>query len=189
MKVYLVSWTNRCSIAQSFTSVVNSFISDVVLPIVSLLPFIMRNMDEKFAILSKGPNCDEENGYNTLEQARDDGALVLAYGCVFCIFSRLKLQRLTGYSIFLERAINFLGISLTLYALAQLYMVVSHDKIIKRQIKCKYCLKWISDKVSSCWFCYFEVGNIDVLGATMCKLFYLAGWEGGLNAYDVYVMI
>ncbi|OJJ06510.1 hypothetical protein ASPVEDRAFT_140593 [Aspergillus versicolor CBS 583.65] len=122
-------------IAQSFTSVVNSFISDIVLPIVSLLPFIMRNMDEKFAILSKGPNCDEENGYNTLEQARDDGALVLAYG------------------IFLERAINFLGISLTLYALAQLYMVVSHDKIIKRQIKCKYCLKWISDKALRCANC------------------------------------
>jgi hypothetical protein len=35
----------------------------------------------------------------------------------------------------------------------------------------------------------FEIGNIDVLGATMCKLFDLAGWEGGLNAYDVYVMI
>jgi hypothetical protein len=28
-------------------------------------------------------------------------------------------------------------------------MRVSHDKIIKRQVKCKYCLKWISDKVSS----------------------------------------
>ncbi|BCS30721.1 MscL family protein [Aspergillus puulaauensis] len=122
-------------IAQAFTGVVNSFISDVVLPIVSLLPFIMKNMDEKFAILSKGPHYREWRGYNTLEQARDDGALVLAYG------------------VFLEKAINFLGISLTLYALAQLYMVISHDKIVKRQIKCKYCLKWISDKALRCANC------------------------------------
>jgi large conductance mechanosensitive channel len=52
----------------------------MILPIVSLLPFLNRNMDEKFAVLSKGPRYDEEVGYNTLGQARDDGALVLAYG-------------------------------------------------------------------------------------------------------------
>jgi large conductance mechanosensitive channel len=39
-------------------------------------------MDEKFAVLSKGPNFDQQNGYNTLYQAREDGALVLAYGYV-----------------------------------------------------------------------------------------------------------
>jgi large conductance mechanosensitive channel len=43
----------------------------------------MRNMDEKFAIMSKGPHYHEGTGYNTQEQARDDGALVLAYGCAF----------------------------------------------------------------------------------------------------------
>ena len=37
-------------------------------------------MDQKFAVLSKGPNFGHEIGYNTLSQARDDGALVLAYG-------------------------------------------------------------------------------------------------------------
>ncbi|KAL4804159.1 large-conductance mechanosensitive channel [Aspergillus unguis] len=122
-------------IAQSFTSVVNSFVSDVVLPLVSLLPFIMRNMDEKFAVLSKGPNYHEERGYNTLEQARGDGALVLAYG------------------LFLEKVVNFLGISLTLYALAQVYMLVSHDRIIKRSVKCRYCRKWIAEKALRCVNC------------------------------------
>lgn len=38
-------------------------------------------MDQKFAVLSKGPNYEE--GYNTVKQARDDGALVLAWGYVF----------------------------------------------------------------------------------------------------------
>lgn len=55
----------------------------MVLPIVSLLPFLNRNMDQKFAVLSKGPNFDQQNGYNTLYQAREDGALVLAYGYVY----------------------------------------------------------------------------------------------------------
>lgn len=69
------------SIANAFTKVVTSFVSDLVLPIVSLLPFLNRNMDQKFAVLSKGPNFASE-GYNTLHQAREDGALVLAYGYV-----------------------------------------------------------------------------------------------------------
>lgn len=38
-------------------------------------------MDQKFAVLSKGPNYLE--GYNTVKQARDDGALVLAWGYVY----------------------------------------------------------------------------------------------------------
>lgn len=54
----------------------------MILPIVSLLPFLNRNMDQKFAVLSKGPNFDQQYGYNTLHQAREDGALVLAYGYV-----------------------------------------------------------------------------------------------------------
>jgi large conductance mechanosensitive channel len=58
----------------------------VALPVVSLLPFLNRNMEEKFAILSRGPNYVRGEGYNTIKQARDDGALVLAYGCVFQYF-------------------------------------------------------------------------------------------------------
>lgn len=69
-----------CSIAQAFTKVVTSFVSDIILPIVALLPFLHRNLDEKFAVLRRGPHYVKWNGYNTLEQARDDGALVLAYG-------------------------------------------------------------------------------------------------------------
>ncbi|KAG2420277.1 hypothetical protein HFD88_005078 [Aspergillus terreus] len=67
-------------IAQAFTKVVTSFVSDIILPIISLLPFLNRNMDQKFAVLMSGPRYVEGEGYNTLTQARDDGALVLAYG-------------------------------------------------------------------------------------------------------------
>jgi len=39
-------------------------------------------MEEKFAVLRPGPNYNttETQGYNTLKQAADDGAVVLAYG-------------------------------------------------------------------------------------------------------------
>jgi hypothetical protein len=41
-------------------------------------------MDEKFAVLRRGPLFNETDGigYNTLKQAADDGAVVLAYGFV-----------------------------------------------------------------------------------------------------------
>ena len=75
-----LTWVD--SIANAFTKVVTSFVSDIVLPIVSLLPFLNRNMDQKFAVLSEGQNYVKGEGYNTLKQARDDGALVLAWGYV-----------------------------------------------------------------------------------------------------------
>lgn len=77
----------RFSIANAFTKVVTSFVSDLALPVVSLLPFLNRNMDQKFAVLSSGPNYVSGEGYNTIKQARDDGALILAYGFVDPFFS------------------------------------------------------------------------------------------------------
>ena len=59
-----------------------SFVSDILLPPIALLPFLNRNFEEKFAVLRKGPYYDEMDGYNTLKQAQDDGAVVMAYGYV-----------------------------------------------------------------------------------------------------------
>ncbi len=65
-------------IAAAFTSVVSSFVSDILLPPISLIPFIDRNLDEKFAVLRRGAH--QAGGYNTSKQALDDGAVVMAYG-------------------------------------------------------------------------------------------------------------
>jgi large conductance mechanosensitive channel len=53
-----------------------------LLPPLSLFPFINRNLDEKFAVLQRGPtyNLTEGVGYTTLKEAAEDGAIVLAYG-------------------------------------------------------------------------------------------------------------
>uniref|UniRef100_A0A093XP78 Large-conductance mechanosensitive channel n=1 Tax=Talaromyces marneffei PM1 TaxID=1077442 RepID=A0A093XP78_TALMA len=124
-------------IAAAFTKVVNSFVSDLFLPIISLLPFLNRNLEDKFAVLSKGKHYSDwgPDGYNTLEQARDDGALVMAYGT------------------FLNTFISFVSIGLTLYTVGQVYTYFSEDVVIKRTVNCRYCRKWISSKAVRCVNC------------------------------------
>lgn len=61
-------------------------------------------------------------------------------------------EKLIQDSIFINKVINFLGLGLSLYALAGTYQYFSHDPIIKHTVKCKYCRKRINEKVSS--FCY-----------------------------------
>jgi len=122
-------------IAAAFTKVVNSLTSDLLLPIISLLPFLRRNFNEKFAVLRRGPHYTKGHGYNTLKQALDDGAVVMAYGS------------------FLNNVFNFLAIGLSLYTIALIYARVSHDSIIKQTVKCKYCRKSISPKAKRCINC------------------------------------
>ncbi|CAK7565752.1 MAG: hypothetical protein SEPTF4163_003678 [Sporothrix epigloea] len=122
-------------IASSFTAIVNSFVSDILLPPLSVLLPLNKNLDEKFAVLKPGPNFEKKNGYNTLQFAQDDGAVVMAYG------------------IFVNRVVNFLGVGISLYALASVYQYFSHDPIIKHTVKCKYCRKRISEKSLRCVNC------------------------------------
>lgn len=68
--------------------------------------------------------------YNTLKQARDDGAVVMAYGA------------------FLDRLLNFFGVALALFFIGKTYGWATDDTVIKRQVKCKFCRKYISEKVS-----------------------------------------
>ncbi|KAK8106266.1 hypothetical protein PG999_009625 [Apiospora kogelbergensis] len=122
-------------LASTFTTLTTSFVSDILLPPISVLLPLNRNMDEKFAVLKAGPSYDELDGYTTLAQAQLDGAVVLAYG------------------IFINKFINFLGIGLALYGLASLYQYFSNDPIIKHTVKCRYCKKYISDKAVRCVNC------------------------------------
>jgi hypothetical protein len=54
--------TDPYSFGAAFSTVVKSLVSDVILPVVSLLPFFNRSLDEKFVILKPGtwiiiPTC------------------------------------------------------------------------------------------------------------------------------------
>ena len=77
-------------IASSFTAVVNSLISDIVLPPFSLIPNPFASgsaggLEEKFLILR--PGNGSVNGYNTRAQAIEDGALILSYGYALALLN------------------------------------------------------------------------------------------------------
>jgi large conductance mechanosensitive channel len=111
------------------------------LPLISLLPFLARNLDEKFAVLKHGPQ------YN-VEQALKDGAVVLAYGS------------------FLDKIVRFVCIAVALWVIALAYSRASDDNIVKKQVKCKFCRKYISEKAKRCVNCTSWVdGREDVNSA------------------------
>ncbi|KAI0470148.1 large-conductance mechanosensitive channel [Xylaria cf. heliscus] len=122
-------------LANAFTTVTNSFVNDILLPPLSILLPLNRNMDEKFFVLRPGPNYEEKNGYNTIGLALEDGAVVLAYGG------------------FIRHVVSFLFLGMMLYTLACVYQYFSKDNIIKHTIKCRYCKKRISSKAMRCVNC------------------------------------
>ncbi|KAI0447791.1 large-conductance mechanosensitive channel [Xylaria telfairii] len=122
-------------LANAFTSVTNSFVNDILLPPLSVLLPLNRNMDEKFVILRPGPHYEEQNGYNTIGLALEDGAVVLAYGG------------------FIRHVVSFLFLGIMLYTLACLYQYFSKDNIIKPTVKCRYCKKRISARAIRCVNC------------------------------------
>lgn len=56
-----------------------SFVSDIILPPLSVILPLNANLDFKFAVLQAGPHYREWGGYNTIDQAQDDGAVIMAY--------------------------------------------------------------------------------------------------------------
>ncbi|PVI01535.1 ion channel [Periconia macrospinosa] len=124
-------------LAASFTAVANSLVTDILLPIFSLLPFLSRNLPQKFSTLQPGPhaNASIAAGYNTPAQALADGAVVFAWGN------------------FLDKIIRFLVVALALWVIAHMYSHGSGEDIVKRKVKCRYCRKEISEKAKRCVFC------------------------------------
>lgn len=68
------------SLAATFTDLVKSFVSDILMPPISIILPLNKNMEEKFAVLKAGPHFNKTSKYNTLHQAQADGAVVMAYG-------------------------------------------------------------------------------------------------------------
>jgi len=120
-------------IASSFVAVVKSLVSDIILPPLSLIPFVSRSVEEKFLILKRGHGSIER--YNTRTQAIEDGAVILSYGA------------------FTDKFVNFIGIGLVLYLIARLYETLSRKSVLKYTIKCPFCRKDISSKARRCAMC------------------------------------
>ncbi|PTB70841.1 gated mechanosensitive channel [Trichoderma citrinoviride] len=125
-------------LAAAFTDLVKSFVSAILMPPISVILPINKNIEEKFAVLRPGPhyNASAPNGgYNTLHQAQSDGAVVMAYGT------------------FIYQMVSFVMVGFSLYGLAHVYELVGTDPIIKYSKKCPYCLKRINEKSRRCVNC------------------------------------
>lgn len=109
-------------------------VTDIILPFVSLVPGINRNLEERFTVLRAGPNRTDD-GYNTKKQAQEDGAVVWAWGS------------------FIDKVLRFFLVALSLFLIARLYGWLASDNIVKKQVKCKYCRKYISEKARRCVNC------------------------------------
>ncbi|KAF7880398.1 uncharacterized protein EAF02_007244 [Botrytis sinoallii] len=139
-------------IAQSFTALITSLVSSVLLPPLSLLPFLNKNLEEKFAVLRPGPHYDgmlhnhTEIGDGIGEGVEGNVTMVVNMGMEFLYGA--------GYNT-LKQAIDDGGcVGLALYGIAGLYQYFSQDNaIIKHTVRCKYCRKKIFEKAQRCVFC------------------------------------
>ncbi|KAF2014605.1 gated mechanosensitive channel [Aaosphaeria arxii CBS 175.79] len=124
-------------LAASFTACANSLVTDIILPVISLLPFLSRNLDEKFTVFKAGPhyNVSISAGYNTKTQALADGAVVFAWGT------------------FIDTVVRFVILATSMWIIATVYSRTTDDNIVKRQVRCKYCRKFISEKAVRCVNC------------------------------------
>lgn len=122
-------------LASIFTDLVKSFVGDILMPPISIILPLRKNIEEKFAVLRTGDTYNATMGYNTLKQAQEDGAVVMAYGA------------------FIYNIVSFCMVGVSLYALAHLYTIMSTDPIIKYTKKCKYCKKRVNEKSIRCINC------------------------------------
>ncbi|KAL3955529.1 hypothetical protein ACCO45_011092 [Purpureocillium lilacinum] len=116
-------------LANIFTDLVKSFVSAILMPPLSVIFPVNKNIEQS------SPGYNATVGYNTLFQAQEDGAVVMAYGS------------------FIYQVVSFIMVGFSLYGLAHIYTLVSNDPIIKYTKKCKYCRKRINEKCLRCINC------------------------------------
>jgi large conductance mechanosensitive channel len=58
-----------------------------------------------------------------------------------------------AWGSFVDKVLRFVIIALALFMIASMYSRITHDNIIKRQVRCKFCRKYISEKAKRCVNC------------------------------------
>ena len=73
---------------------------------------------------------------------------------------------------FLDHLVNFIALGLMLYVVASVYGLLAKESIITHTIKCPYCRKSISAKVSHLFASPFVTGDLslEVAGSPLCQL-------------------
>ena len=126
------------AIGSAFTAIVNSIVSSFINPLISLMT---KNVDiSKLFISLSGGN------YQTLDEAKAAGAIVMNYG------------------VFISSIINFLLISIVLFIVLKYINKIKKlgEKTVEKEVKqttkeCQYCKSTINIDATKCAFCTSDV--------------------------------
>lgn len=143
MKGNIIDMAIGVVIGSAFTNIVNTLVSSTITPVVSLLT---KNVDlSTLFITLKGGHFD------TIEQAKAAGAIVLSYGEL------------------LNAIINFLIISIVLFiVISVLRSSNKRNKIKEDEAKkvttktCPYCISTIDINATKCAFCASEIEKKEI---------------------------
>ncbi|KAG0247011.1 large-conductance mechanosensitive channel [Mortierella sp. GBAus27b] len=116
----------------SFTGLVNSLVDDIISPPLGIA-LGQASLDSLFIVIKHGKHGQSK--YPTLEQARDDGAVCVAYGR------------------FVQMTFNFFMVAIALFVIIRVFQSFQQEEIIKSKVKCKYCRQKISKSATRCQFC------------------------------------
>lgn len=89
----LIDFLVAVSLGSVFTPIVASLVRDIIMPVLSL--WSSRRIKDSFLVIKNGEGRD----FETVEQARDAGAVVVAYGVFIEAIAIFILQALAVYVI------------------------------------------------------------------------------------------
>jgi large conductance mechanosensitive channel len=121
-------------IGSAFTTCVNSFVKDILSPILGL--GAQKNLEHIYAILKCPANVTDcqVSSWATAELANKDGVVTLNYGSFF------------------DTIINFFIIAIFLYTFVRLY-TAAFKKFIAKLKKCPFCTSMIPIQAIKCMHC------------------------------------
>lgn len=136
MKGSVVDLAIGMIIGAAFTSIVNSFVNDIITPIISLLT---KGIDFTKLFISL-----DGNHYETLEAAQEAGAATLTYGN------------------FITAVINFLIVALVLFIVLKKLLTPKKKKVEEApaaptEKECPYCKSTINIEATRCPHCTSEL--------------------------------
>lgn len=132
MKGNLVDLAVGVIIGSAFSKIVASFVSDIIMPILGLL---VGKVDFSNLFITLG-----DGSYNTLQEAKDAGAVTVNYG------------------LFVNNLMDFLIVAFSIFIVVkQMNKLLKRDEKAVDKKKCKYCYSDINIKATRCPNCTAEL--------------------------------
>ncbi|TYZ63538.1 hypothetical protein PybrP1_010178 [[Pythium] brassicae (nom. inval.)] len=122
-------------LGKAFTDILNSFVLDILSPIISL--FSERSIANYFFVArcpASIPHCTDTT-WETWKQARDAGAVTINYG------------------LFLENVVNFIINAIFLYVAIKKFFEVVFQRNVNVKKQCPFCKEFIKGAATVCKEC------------------------------------